>query len=138
MPKCNHACIDVDAIIASMNLYKGLHAFSELTTADELAAVLGHIANSANLPTAAIKEARVALTSFSAAKWSEFSKEFGLPTKASKTSLGYFITPRFCLPPSIRLCSKILGARKTSIARSLTTMEIFGAGISAKVGLHAL
>ena len=55
MAKCSHEDIDVAEIIASVNLDKGLRAGLLELTADELAALLADFANSANLPTAALK-----------------------------------------------------------------------------------
>src|ERR1700735_1362397 len=100
MAKCSHEDIDVDEIIASVNLDKGLRAGLLELTADELAALLADFANSANLPTAALKKARVDLPSFSVVKWSEFAKEFGLPDNASHLGLALFKTPRYRLSPS--------------------------------------
>jgi hypothetical protein len=101
MAKCSHEDIDVDEIIASVNLDKGLRAGLLELTADELAALLADFANSANLPTAALKKARVDLPSFSVVKWSEFAKEFGLPDNASHLGLASFKTPRYRLSPSL-------------------------------------
>jgi hypothetical protein len=93
--------IDVDDVIASMNLDGGLlAAFKELTE-DELAVLLGELANRARLPTSAFKKARVDLTSFSKAKWSDFAPQYGLPQRTSTLTLETFTTPRYRLPPSL-------------------------------------
>jgi hypothetical protein len=81
MGKRNHD-IDVDEIIDSINLYKGLRAALLELTPDELAALLADLANSANLPNATFKKARVDLPSFSVVKWSEFAEEYGLHENA--------------------------------------------------------
>jgi hypothetical protein len=93
--------IDVDDILASMNLDRGLRAAVLELSQDELAAVLGELANHGNLPTSAVKKARVDLPSFSKAKWSDFALEYGLPRVASALSLGTFTTPKYRLPPSL-------------------------------------
>ena len=93
--------IDVDDVIASMNLDRGLlAAFKELTE-DELAALLGELANRARLPTSAFKRARVDLTSFSKAKWSYFAPHYGLTEQFLTLNINLFTTPRYRLPPSL-------------------------------------
>jgi hypothetical protein len=73
MGKRSHEDINVDEIIDSINLDKGLRAaFSDLTP-DEQAVLLADLANSANLPNATLKKTRVDLPSLSAVKWSEFA-----------------------------------------------------------------
>ena len=93
--------IDVDYVLASMNLDKGLRAAVLELTKDELAALLGDLANHASLPTSAFKKARVDLPSFSKAKWSDFALEYGLPQVTSSLSLETFTTPKYRLPPSL-------------------------------------
>src|SRR6266550_2809925 len=90
--------IDVDELIDSINLDKGLRAAFLGLTADELAALLADFANLANLPTSAIKKARVDLPTV---KWTEFAREHSLPLNASRLNLVPFTTPRFRLPPSL-------------------------------------
>ncbi|KAM6503869.1 hypothetical protein JOM56_000812 [Amanita muscaria] len=98
MTKRCHEDIDVDELIDSINLDKGLRAaFLELT-ADELAILLADFANLANLPTSAIKKARVDLPTV---KWAKFAREYGLPLNASHLNLAPFTTPRYRLPPSL-------------------------------------
>lgn len=93
--------IDVDDVIASMNLDRGLlAAFKELPE-DELAALLGELANRARLSTSAFKKARLDFTSFSQAKWSNFARQYGLRELTSTLTLGTFTTPRYRLPPSL-------------------------------------
>jgi hypothetical protein len=92
--------IDVDDVVESMNFDKGLDcAFLDLTT-DEQAALLAHLANSVNLPNAAIKKARLDLPSFSAVQWSTFAQQYDLPMDAENLGLEPFSTPKYRLPPS--------------------------------------
>jgi hypothetical protein len=62
---------------------------------------LADLANLANLPTVAFKKARVDLPSFSMVKWTEFSREYGLPLNVSHLQLISFTTKRYRLPPSL-------------------------------------
>jgi len=82
-------------------LYKGLRAALLELTPDELAALLADLANSANLPNATFKRARLDLPSFSAVKWSEFAEGYGLHEDASCLNFESFETPRYRLPPSL-------------------------------------
>jgi hypothetical protein len=101
MAKHHHEDINVDELIDSINLDKGLReVFLELT-ADEIAALLAHFANLANIPTVAIKRARVGLPSFSTVKWAEFAIQYSLPTNSVYLNLQPFLTPRYRLPPSL-------------------------------------
>jgi hypothetical protein len=59
MVKRSREDIDVDQLIDSINLDKGLRAGVLDLTADELAALLADFANLANLPTAAFKKALI-------------------------------------------------------------------------------
>jgi hypothetical protein len=59
MVKRSREDIDVDQLIDSINLDKGLRARVLDLTADELAALLADFANLANLPTAAFKKALI-------------------------------------------------------------------------------
>jgi len=93
--------INVDQLIGSINLDKGLCAAVLELTPDKLAAVLGDFANLANLPIAAIKKARVDLPPFSTVKWTEFAREYGLLLNASHLQLASLTTPRYHLPPSL-------------------------------------
>ena len=93
--------IDVDQLIDSINLDKGLRAGVLELTADELTALLADFANLANIPSAAFKKARVDLPSFSTVKWTEFAGEHGLPLNASHLQPASFTTPRYLLSPSL-------------------------------------
>jgi hypothetical protein len=86
---------------------KGLIDGLQQLDRDELAAVLAHVANVANISTATFKKTRdggklnaIELPSFSAAKWSDFAKQFDLPQNVSRLQLKPFATPRYHLPPS--------------------------------------
>ena len=93
--------IDVDAVIASMNMDKGLLAAFKELNGDELAALLGELANLAGLRTSAFKKARVDLTSFSKAKWSDFASDYGFSEYTSILNFEIHTTPRYRLPPSL-------------------------------------
>jgi hypothetical protein len=93
--------IDIESIIESVPLDKGLVNGLQQLNRDELAAVLAHVANEANISTAAFKKTRIELHSFSEAKWSDFAKKFGLPEDVSRLELEPFTTPRYSLPPSL-------------------------------------
>jgi len=101
MTKCNHDGVNVDQLIASIPMDKGLRAGMSELDADELAAVLADFANSANLRTAAFKKARVGLPSFSTVQWANFAHDIGLPLNASQLELEPFQTPRYPLPLSL-------------------------------------
>ena len=68
---------------------------------DELAKLLGDIANHGKIKTAAIKKARSSLPSFSGAKWTDFAENFGLPDKLENSRFEQVTTPVFSLPPSV-------------------------------------
>ena len=101
MAKHSHHDIDVDEIIDSMNMTKGLRSAVLQLTPDKLAALLADLANSANLSTAALKQARVDLPLFSTVKWSQFAASLKLPRTPSQLRLVSFQTPRYRLPPSL-------------------------------------
>jgi len=101
MTKRSRDDIDVDQLIDSINLDKGLRAGVLELTADQLATLLADFANLANLPTAAFKKARVGLPSFSTVKWTGFAREYGLPLNASHLHPCTFHDPRYRLPPSL-------------------------------------
>jgi hypothetical protein len=97
MGKCCAEDIDIDDVIACINLDRGL---VDGLSCDELAAVLGDIANKGNIPTATFKMARTALPSFSKVKWTDFASQFGLPADPEKLKLTLYTTPQYLLPPS--------------------------------------
>ena len=93
--------IDIESLVESVPLDKGLVKGLQQLHRDELVAVLAHVANVANISTAAFKRARTELPSFSVAKWSVFTKQLGLPQDVSKLVLEPFTTPRYRLPPTL-------------------------------------
>ena len=93
--------IDIESLVESVPLDKGLVDGLQQLDRDELAAVLAHVANVANISTAAFKKTRIELPSFSVAKWSNFAEQFGLPQNVLKLELEPFTTPRYRLPPSL-------------------------------------
>jgi hypothetical protein len=95
MPK--HSRIDLDAIADTLVLDGGFHSsFLELTT-EEQTAFIADLAARAKITAAAIKKAKVALTSFSHAQLAE---SLGLPEDASALDLESFQIPKYRLPPS--------------------------------------
>ena len=93
--------IDVDEILSSINLDKGLRYAVWDLTQEELAALLADLANDANLRNVAFKKARLDLPSFSTVQWSEYAAQYGLPENPSVLKLESFTTPRYLLPPVI-------------------------------------
>jgi hypothetical protein len=72
---------------------------------DDLALVLGELANRRIITNQTIKTARMTLPSFSAEKWAHFAKETdGLPSNPSLEALQIwlepFVIPSYTLPPS--------------------------------------
>ena len=102
MPKRSHDT-DVEELVESINLDKGLIDGLLQLKPDELASLLGEVANKANLPTTTIKKFRADLPSFSVAKWTDFASQFGLNQDASLLKLDTFKTPRYYLPPSLHV-----------------------------------
>lgn len=102
MPTRHTEDIDVKNVIECINLDKGMVDGLLDLNRDELAAVLGHIANEGNIPNATFKIARSTLPSFSIVKWTDFASDFGLPTNPAKVNLTCYSTPRFRLPPSFQ------------------------------------
>ena len=93
--------IDIKSLIELVPLGKGLVNGLQQLDRDELAAVLTHVANEANIFTAAFKTIRIELHSFSETKWSDFAERFGLPQDVEGLKLKPFTTPRYRLPPSL-------------------------------------
>ena len=93
--------IDIESLIESISLDKGLvNGFQQLDR-EELAVVLAHVANEANISAAAFKKTKIEPSSFSETKWSDFAQQFGLPKNVMKLELKPFTTPRYRLPPSL-------------------------------------
>ncbi|KAF8221790.1 hypothetical protein L208DRAFT_1414470, partial [Tricholoma matsutake] len=90
-----------EEVAASVNLEEGwLDKLLELPT-DELAKLLGDIANHGKVKTAVIKKARTSLPSFSGVKRSDFAERFGLPDSLENNRFERVVTPVYRLPPSI-------------------------------------
>ena len=102
MPKRTKDDIDVDSLVELINLDNGLVEGLLQLDRDELAWLLAHIANEANITTTTFKKARIDLPSFSVAKWSKFAEQFGLPEDASALELEPFTTPTYRLPLSLQ------------------------------------
>jgi len=102
MPKRRTEDIVVEDVIECINLDRGMVDGLLDLTHDELAAVLGHIANKGDIPTVTFKMARTALPSFSTMKWTNFASQFGLPTNPEKLNFAPYSTPRCRLPPSFQ------------------------------------
>lgn len=83
-----------EEVAASADLEEGwLDKFLELPT-DELAKLLGHIANHGKVKTAAIKMARTT-------KWIVFAERFGLRDRLEDNRFERVVTPVYRLPPSV-------------------------------------
>ncbi|KAF8219194.1 hypothetical protein L208DRAFT_1373583 [Tricholoma matsutake] len=102
MPKHCTEDIAVEDVIDCINLNRGIVDGLLDLTRDELAAVLGHIANKGDIPTATFKMARSALPSFLTVKWADFASQYGLPTNPEKVQFTPYSTPLYCLPPSFQ------------------------------------
>ena len=90
-----------EEVATSVDLEEGwLDKLLELPT-DELAKLLGDIANHGKVKTAAIKMARTSLPSFSGAKWIDFAERFGLPDRLENNRFERVVTPVYRLPPSV-------------------------------------
>jgi len=107
MPKRTRANddIDVNNIAESINMDRGLIDRLLLIDHDELSVLLTYIDNKAKIPNALIKEASIALKSFSATKWFEFAQKFGLSQDLEMLDIWLDLktsrTPKYSLPPSL-------------------------------------
>jgi hypothetical protein len=91
---------DVANAIASVQLDEGwLQQLLEVEP-DNLALILGEIANTARISSSTLKKARTSLPSFSDAKWNDFAEQFGLPLSPTLLQLKNFETPVYRLPMS--------------------------------------
>ncbi|KIM82590.1 hypothetical protein PILCRDRAFT_70552 [Piloderma croceum F 1598] len=90
--------IDIESLVESVPLDKGLVDGLQQLDRHDLTAVLAHVANVANISTVAFKKTRIDLC---VAKWSDFAEQFGLPQNVLKLELEPFTTPRYRLPPSL-------------------------------------
>ena len=90
-----------EEVAASVDLEEGwLDKLLELPK-DELAKLLGDIANHGKVKTAAIRMVRTSLPSFSGAKWIDFAERFGLPDRLENNRFERVVTPVYRLPPSV-------------------------------------
>jgi hypothetical protein len=87
----------VENMTSSVDLEEGwLDKLLELP-GDELANLLGDIANHGKIKTAAIRKARIGLPSFSGAKWSDFTEQFGFPDELENNQFEQVVTPVYTL-----------------------------------------
>jgi len=87
----------VDDVAASVGLEEGwINKFLELP-GDELAKVLGDIADRGKIKTAAIEEARSSLPSFSGPRLTDFAGRFGLPNGLENTEFEPVVIPIYNL-----------------------------------------
>ncbi len=89
-----------EEVAASVNLEEGWLAKLLDLPPDELAWLLGDIANLGKIKTAAIKKARISIPLFSDAKWSDSAESFGLPDTLENNPFEQVVTPVYWLPPS--------------------------------------
>ena len=101
MPKRKNVDSTVDDLAEAFNSDKGLIDGLLEYDRDELAELIAHVANKAGITTATFKKARIELTSFTAAKWSDVAPSFGLKTDVELLELATFKTAKYCLPPSL-------------------------------------
>jgi hypothetical protein len=99
-PKRKAGGMTLDEVLESENLDERLLNKLMEIEPENLALILGHIANRSNLTNAQFKKARTAVPSFSKAKWNLFAEQFSLPESAESLKLEPFNTPFYCLPPS--------------------------------------
>jgi len=93
--------VTTEEVAASVDLEEGwLDKFLELPK-DELAKLLGDIANHGKVKTVAIKKARTSLPSFSGAKWADFAEGFNLPVNMENNQFKRVVIPVYRLPPSV-------------------------------------
>jgi len=91
----------VEDVAALANLEEGWVTKLLSLPGDELTKLLGDIAHHGKIKTITIKKARTSLPLFSGAKWTDFSKNFGLPNKLENNWSEQVVTPVYSLPPSI-------------------------------------
>lgn len=99
MPKRHSEDIDIEDFTDGIT---NIDEILELNR-DECAAVLGYIADKAEISMTSLKKARTRLPSFSGANWANFALQYGLHKDASMLVLEPFSTPRYCLPPSMHV-----------------------------------
>ncbi|KAF8816701.1 hypothetical protein BYT27DRAFT_6384297 [Phlegmacium glaucopus] len=92
--------VELENAIQSVNLDRGWIDELLALEKDDLALVLGDLVNRSRISNTAIKRARSALPSFSAARWAGFAKELRPPLDPEHPVLRHFATPSYWLPPS--------------------------------------
>jgi hypothetical protein len=92
----------VTSAINSVQLRKGWLPKLLQVNHDNLALILGEIANEAKISSYDFKKARTTLRSFSTTNWADFATQFGLPSdpEVFMTNAKQATIPVFRLPPS--------------------------------------
>jgi hypothetical protein len=93
--------INVNDLTAAINMDKGLIDGLLQFNCDELAMLIAHVANEANITTTTFKITRTNLPSFSVTKWSNLAEQFGLSQNIEQLELESFTTAKYHLPPSL-------------------------------------
>ena len=88
-------------VAASVDLEEGWLAKLLELPGDDLAKLIGDIANRGKIKTAAINKPRTTLPSFSGEGWTGFAECFGLPGGLESNQLERIVTPIYRLPPSV-------------------------------------
>lgn len=91
--KCQKRKATVEDTEVSVDLEEGWVAKLLELPGDELAKLIGDIANHEKIKIAAIKNARISLPSFSGVKWQNFAEAFGRFERV--------VAPVYRLPPSV-------------------------------------
>lgn len=92
--------IDIEDVIQSVDLEEGWMQKLLEVDDEELALIIGDLANQSNLTNKSIKKARTTLPSFCTEKWADFARRVDLPTDPEYLGLEFFKTPVYQLPPS--------------------------------------
>jgi hypothetical protein len=93
--------VTVEDTTSSVDLEEGWVTKLLELPGDELAKLLGDIANHGKIKTAAIRKARISLPSFCCEKWTDFAEQFGIPDKLDNNRFEQVVTPIYSLPPSV-------------------------------------
>jgi hypothetical protein len=107
--------VTVEDTAASVDLEEGWVTKLLELPGDELARLLGDIANHGKIKTAAIKKARTS------AKWTVFAEKFGLPDKLENNRFERVVTPVY--NPFMSSCSRQHGVHRMSISRGRSKGE---------------
>src|SRR5258708_24433981 len=92
---------DVETAIQALDIKDNnwIQKFLEINK-EQLALVIGHLADKGNIDNRSIKRARTQLPSFSTEMWADFAAGVDLPEEPRNLNLGSFHTPAYQLPPS--------------------------------------